>query len=555
MSDPPKPATPLREPLEALRAILPARAFADEELRDLLPLCQVQHVPKGEAVMREGEPSDNRVYFILQGSVSVSIQDRFILRLHSRGETIGEMGLISSSPRSATVRTDEDSDFLVLDATLPEQPQGERDYKLRYYLGRIFNSILTEKLRVTSDRARLYEDVLTHSRQVEAERTTLEGRIAEYLQQISLYSHLVNSAHDAIVITDTEGRVLIANRALTRLFGMATEAVIGSDVTGLLGSGSGAPDWQAVAQAAHRGGWDGEVTLEHPTEGPIPADCSVSVVHDADAALLAYSVILRDIRERKALEAETRRQAAELERAYGQLQEMDRVKSNFLSMVSHELRTPVANVLAYSEMLNMEGMVEPEERGSFLEVIHREAERLRSMVDKVLAISKMESGQMHFNFAPGALGELVRTVGAMARPGAEAKGLSIDLQVDEGLEPVVMDEENLREAVSQLVENAIKYSEQGAIGLRVERDGDRALIRVTDVGKGIEGLEIEQLLEKFGRGVPMNLGEHGLGLGLPLCYLIVKAHSGALRLASRGEQGTEAIIALPLQSGTPSRVG
>lgn len=538
---------PFDDPLEALRVILPAAAFSEEELRELVPMCELVHCPAGQVLIHEGDASDNRVYFLLEGSISVSIQERFILRLHNRGDAVGEMGLISSAPRSATVTTDEACQFLIVDATLPDRLETLRDYKLRYYLSRIFNSILTEKLRVTSDRARLYEDMARHSLKVETERRSLEDEIAAYLQQISLYSHLVNSANDAILITDTTGRILNANRALLQSFGIETDTVIGVEAGILLGMPFSAPgDWASATEQALDGGWTGETILYHTRLGAIPADCSISAVYDPEQALLAYSVILRNIRERKVLEEETRRQAAELERAYGQLRELDRAKSRFLNLVSHELRTPISSIMAYSELLNTEGMVEPEDQGEFVDVIHKEAEKLGDMVNKVLAISKMESGQMFFNFAEANLEMTVRQAAAMQRERAMAKGLALEVSVPAPLVPVVCDEETLREALSQLLDNAIRFTDAGRVRVEVtQMDGD-SLIRVTDTGKGIEGRNIDALLETFGRGEAVNIGAHGLGLGLPLCYLVVKAHSGGLSLRSAGAHGTEAVMTFPI---------
>jgi signal transduction histidine kinase len=165
----------------------------------------------------------------------------------------------------------------------------------------------------------------------------------------------------------------------------------------------------------------------------------------------------------------------------------------------------------------------------------------------VLAISKMESGQMLFNFTEQDLEQLVRHAAAMLRSQAEVKQVTLSVSVPNPLAPVVFDEENLREAVAQLLDNAIKYTDGGSIEVEVTQRDGTSLIRIDDTGKGIEGLNIDDLLDNFGRGDPVNVGPHGLGLGLPLCYLIVKAHSGTLSLQSRTGHGTEAVIALPMQ--------
>ena len=542
----------LTDPLSALRIILPREAFSDAELRELIPFSEILTYDAGTALITEGDPSDNRVYFLLSGSLSVYIQEKFILNLTNPGDSVGEMGLISAAPRSATVRTDSPSSILVFNASLDQGVSEDDDYRFRYYLSRIFNTILTEKLRKTSNRAKLYEDMVTQTRGLQRERVGLEQEIAQYLEQISLYTHLVNSAKDTIIITDTNGHILNANKSLHQDFGIETDQVVGKEITELLDwKNGGNVSWSEIVATAKKGGWNQEVTLVHPSGVEIPADCSISVVQDNERNFLAASVILRNIAVRKALEAETHRQRLQLEEAYRQIQVMDRVKSNFLNMVSHELRTPISNILAYSEMLTMEDMVEPEDRPGFLQIIHDEAGKLAEMVNKVMAIAKLESGQMFFNFAENRLEEVVRNLVVKMRPKAEEKNLKIDFTCQEGMAPVVFDEENLGEAVEQVLDNAVRYTEHGKIQVEVRQNEGKSVIRIQDTGKGIGKGEIGEVLEKFGRGDQVNIGTHGLGLGLPLSYMIVKAHAGEMNLESVPEGGTVVSIKLPLKQETP----
>ena len=542
----------LTDPLSALRIILPREAFSDAELRELIPFSEILTYDAGTALITEGDPSDNRVYFLLSGSLSVYIQGKFILNLTNPGDSVGEMGLISAAPRSATVRTDSPSSILVFNASLDQSVSEDDDYRFRYYLSRIFNTILTEKLRKTSNRAKLYEDMVTQTRGLQRERVGLEQEIAQYLEQISLYTHLVNSAKDTIIITDTNGHILNANKSLHLDFGIETDQVVGKEITELLDwKNGGNVSWSEIVATAKKGGWNQEVTLVHSSGVEIPADCSISVVQDNERNFLAASVILRNIAVRKALEAETHRQRLQLEEAYRQIQVMDRVKSNFLNMVSHELRTPISNILAYSEMLTMEDMVEPEDRPGFLQIIHDEAGKLAEMVNKVMAIAKLESGQMFFNFAENRLEEVVRNLVVKMRPKAEEKNLKIDFTCQEGMAPVVFDEENLGEAVEQVLDNAVRYTEHGKIQVEVRQNEGKSVIRIQDTGKGIGKGEIGEVLEKFGRGDQVNIGTHGLGLGLPLSYMIVKAHAGEMNLESVPEGGTVVSIKLPLKQETP----
>lgn len=540
------PGREISDPLEALQVLFPAGAFTEEEIREIVPLCAIQSFAAGSILITEGEPSDNRIYFILKGSVSVYIQDRFILRLSNFGDTIGEMGLISSAPRSATVKANESSSFLIVNAALHSGEEDSKNYKFRYFLSRIFSTILTEKLRHTSDRAKLYEDMATKSKGLEKERGLMEKEISTYLQQISLFTHLVNSAKDTILISDTAGKILLANPSLKESFGIETEQAMGMEIPLLFGlRDQGETSWDSITAAAGDGGWNGELMLHHPSQGEIPADCSVSTVYDEEGNLLAYSVILRDIRERKALEEKMRRQREELEEMYRKLKELDRAKSNFLNIVSHELRTPITNISAYSELLSTEGMVEPEDQAEFIAIIHHEAEKLNEMVKKVLAMAKMESGEMLFNFSENMPEEMLQKMIAAYREKSREKGMELNFYPEPSLHPIVYDEENLRVAIDQVLENAVNYSEADTINIRLSQNNDRTLIVIEDTGKGIDGQGVGELLEKFGRGDDVNIGHHGLGLGLPLCYLIVKAHSGVMKIDSEIGRGTTVSIDLP----------
>jgi PAS domain S-box-containing protein len=533
--------------LEALRSLLPDGAFTPAELEEIARLCAIEAFPAGHELIREQAPSDNRVYFLLDGSLTVSLKGKFILRLDKRGESVGEMGLISAADRAATVQIEKPSRLLVMETQGIFHAPSQGAYKFRYYFSHLFNLILSEKLRTTSDRARLYEDAILRTRDVEEQSASLHDQVQRSLEQLRLSSHLVESAQDALLIADLDGRIQRMNPALQKRFGVPAPAVKGRRVTELLGWGADADKtWEHLRAQLEPDGWQGEVMVSPPGAEPIPAHCSISVVRDGEGQRLAFSVLLRDIRAEKNYQNRILLQSRQLQKAYRSLQELDRIKSHFLTLVSHELRTPITSILAYAETIAT-GMAEPEQFHEFSGIILQEAKHLGEIVDKVLAITKLESGQMLFQFQTASLSELVRGQVAMLRSKAALRHLQLEYDGPEPGQLSVFDPEKIREAIHQILDNAVKYTERGEIRVSLEQSDRHSLLHVKDTGKGIPEQVVRTIFRKFEHDGDPEHHSTGMGLGLPLCYLIAKAHSGELNIASRPGEGTTVTLTLPNQ--------
>ena len=260
---------------------------------------------------------------------------------------------------------------------------------------------------------------------------------------------------------------------------------------------------------------------------------------------LAYSVILRNIKQRKVYERKIIRQSKALQRANKELLELDRLKDNFLTLVSHELRTPLTSIVAYAETLSMEGMVEPEDQGEFLGIIHKEALRLSDLVHKVLTISKIESGQMLFEFGEGKLDDLLVLTLAKFKAKAKEKNLLLEFTKDGEIEETVFDTDRIQEVIGQLLANSLQNTETGSIRVAISQDRKETLIEIVDTGKGIEGNLVSGAFSRFDWVDNIQYHQGGIGLGLPLCHLIVNAHSGDISLQSEMGKGTTVSVKLP----------
>jgi signal transduction histidine kinase/CheY-like chemotaxis protein len=226
-------------------------------------------------------------------------------------------------------------------------------------------------------------------------------------------------------------------------------------------------------------------------------------------------------------------------------QAADRIKSRFIANMSHEIRTPLNVILGLARLMENPEL-EPK-RALFLANIRSSAADLLAILNDVLDLSKIESGMMKLESAPLRIGEIAESVAGLFRPQAAGKGLGfeLDLDLDQGdLGPLRGDALRLRQVLNNLLSNALKFTAEGDIRLRIRRagrKGDRVALRfeVTDTGVGIPPEAVEGLFQPFRQaddGITRSFG--GSGLGLAICKRLVELMGGAIQLRSRPGAGT-----------------
>ena len=230
-----------------------------------------------------------------------------------------------------------------------------------------------------------------------------------------------------------------------------------------------------------------------------------------------------------------------------ELRRLSALRADFVSLVSHELRSPMASVIGSAKTLRQRWReLNPEQRESFLGLIDHETSRLADLVGEVLDTSRIESGSFSYSFSDVDVGELVRESTAVAeRAQDEVKVLA---QVASSLPTVRGDRERLRQVLTNLIDNAVKYSPAGA-EVEVDTFAHNGLIHVEvrDRGPGVAAENQTLIFEKFGRVS----GEHakpGTGLGLFIARSIAEAHGGSLQVRSAPEQGSTFTLALPVDN-------
>jgi len=242
-------------------------------------------------------------------------------------------------------------------------------------------------------------------------------------------------------------------------------------------------------------------------------------------------------------------------RAYGaerktveELRRLSALRADFVSLVSHELRTPMAAVIGAARTLQQRWReLSPEHRESFLDLIAGETNRLADLIGDVLDTSRIEAGTFSFRFAEVDLGRLVTDAVATAQVGQDEVQLRADVRPP--LPEIRGDGERLRQVLTNLIDNAIKYSPAGAeVEVRAYQEDGFVRIDVCDSGPGIAKDDQKLIFEKFGRVTGSGATRPGTGLGLFIARSIAEAHGGALDVDSAPDQGSTFTLELPVQS-------
>ena len=223
-------------------------------------------------------------------------------------------------------------------------------------------------------------------------------------------------------------------------------------------------------------------------------------------------------------------------------------KSNFVANVSHELKTPLSLLSLFSEILELGRVKNEEKRTEYYRIIRHESLRLNKMIDNILDFSKIEAGRKTYHFAESDMAKVIENVLSSYRYQIVNSGFNIQTNIQPDLPPVLIDRDAMAQAISNLVDNAIKYSRDvKQLSITTETRGSDLSIEIADHGIGIPRAEQAKVFEKFyrvGNGLVHDV--KGSGLGLSLVKHIIEAHQGTISVESDVGKGSRFTILLPL---------
>jgi signal transduction histidine kinase/ActR/RegA family two-component response regulator len=283
-------------------------------------------------------------------------------------------------------------------------------------------------------------------------------------------------------------------------------------------------------------------------EKEVPIEITLSVVHVGREPY--FIAVARDVSERRQAEQE-REILLERERAArAEAQRLSHLKDEFVAVVSHELRTPLTVILGWTRMMRKtEALPAPARRG--LDAVERNAKLLGLLVDDLLDVSRIAAGKLHIARSAVELRTLVPLAVDGLRGAAAAKGVALVERIDPRGALILGDVGRLHQVVTNLVENAIKFTPRGGVvEVELARTSERGALRVRDTGQGIDADFIPLLFDRFRQADATMARPHGgLGLGLSIVKAVVEAHGGSVSAESPGPgQGACFIVTLPLTS-------
>jgi PAS domain S-box-containing protein len=364
---------------------------------------------------------------------------------------------------------------------------------------------------------------------------------------------VLDTAFDAIVTFDKQGRILSANRAAAAMVGQPAAELIGMPIQRALhwGSSERSVSLPQVGAAVAGG-------IMRADGSRIPAEVSLARTGEGDDVV--FTAIARDMRER--LEAERRlREAAEglensnrrLEEVNAQLEEASRLKTEFLANTSHELRTPLNGMIGFLKLV-LDGLCDsPEEEREFLKQALQCSRHLLGLINDVLDIAKIEAGKLALEISRLELQPLFDEVYTVTHVQAAQKGLKLTFEDQtEGL-AARGDFGKVKQVLINLVGNSLKFTPRGEIRVRARSHADlgHVVLEVQDTGIGIAPSRQKMVFEKFVQADGSTTRRFGgTGLGLAICKSLVELMGGIVGIHSDGEgKGTRVYFSLPVWRG------
>jgi PAS domain S-box-containing protein len=373
------------------------------------------------------------------------------------------------------------------------------------------------------------------------------------LQSKERLAAIIDSAMDGVIAVDEQQRIMVFNAAAEKMFGYAASEMLGQPLDRLI------PERFRAAHAGHirkfeqthmthrRADALGTIFGVRASGEEFPIEASISQTTGSGAKL--FTVILRDVTER-GLAEQLLLENVRLEERSRLLEEVNRIKSEFLVNMSHELRTPLNGMIGFAEFLvdGKPGALNPKQK-EYLGEILNSGKHLLQLVSEILDMTKVLTGKMELHPERFSLRTAIEETCAASDPMAQKKSILIDVDIAHEIGDVVLDRKKFKQVLHNLLSNAIKFNHDGGNVEVIAKlpDTVRLELVVNDTGIGIKPKDVDRLFKEFAQlDSGIRRRHEGTGLGLALTRKIVELQGGTIGVESEVGQGSRFTVVLPL---------
>ena len=532
-----------------------------ELLFDVFKSASLYEVETGYKLIHQGHKADLSVFILIEGRCDVYSGGQFILSIDNPGMTIGEMAVITpNAPRSADIIAKKNSRLVNIPVNfLEENTQEAHDRSLSFL--RMFSNILAEKLRVTTDRAKLYEDSVLETQEISRynEKLTnysedLKKELQSKLAQIKLYSQVVECSQDAIVISNDQGEIQSGNQAFSTLFGYAKNVVNKLKIKDVFVDLQLSDlDWSGK----HYEGWEGQKMALRLDHSRFPAQITISPVRSNQGQKMVFATVIRDITLQREYEEniikaneELKQTHQELENTLRELEESNHIKDQFLSNISSQLKIPLVSLINYAELMHSESEDKTalgESKVLLLNRIIDEGKKMDQMVKNLLPLSELSKGLTTLSLKVIQIQELVRKLKSKL-----SRIENLIINIDPQLTTIIADEDKIIEAlcdVANYINQHKKIDQPVTIDLYLNYELQYIEIRV---GAGTRcDRSFHHKAKNLADGIELDMqkGE----LLLPMAKRVFEIHNGEMILRSQKDSNC-VLLSLPIDAGNESSV-
>ena len=362
-------------------------------------------------------------------------------------------------------------------------------------------------------------------------------------EELRKLSRAVEQSPDSVIITNTEGKIVYVNPKFSEVTGFTPAEVHGMYPFILLKGEAPAEIYNEIWDAMREGNdWKGEYFNRKKNGERYWEYATISPIKDEEGNITHYVYVKEDISERKVFENE-------LLSAKEKAEEASNAKSRFLANMSHEIRTPMNGIVGMAQLLTLTDL--NEEQSEYVDMIHYSSDVLLKIINDVLDFSKIESGKFKLNEEEFNIIELLDNTFKILRSDAESKRLKFVFDVDKSLNIKVLgDRYRLNQILTNLISNAIKFTQQGEIRVKVKeiaRKGSKIKLEfiISDTGIGIPSDKFDNLFESFTQLENPYVKQYmGTGLGLSIVKRLIDMMKGEINVTSEEDKGSEFTVRL-----------